>query len=85
MAVQRRDVLVALADHSGADGETTTVGAVAASLGVDEAVAEDHVASLVDCDLATATDDGVRVTITGQQLLALDLDGPVVVDASDSA
>jgi DNA-binding IclR family transcriptional regulator len=80
MSDPRRAVLSALAAHSDADGETTTVATVAAAVGLPEAVARRQITGLVDCDLARETDEGVRMTVTAEQLLALDLDGPVVID-----
>jgi YbbR domain-containing protein len=80
MSDLRRTVLSTLADHSDADGETTTVATVADEVGAPEAVVRAQIDGLVDCDMARETDRGVRVTVTAEQLLALDLDGPVVVD-----
>jgi len=80
MSDHRRTVLSTLAEHSDADGETTSVATVAAEVDAPEAVVRAQVEGLIDCDMARETDDGVRVTVTAEQLLALDLDGPVVVD-----
>jgi len=61
--------------------ETTTVDALASGLDDDERAVASHLDDLAACDLARARDDGrVRVTTTGEDLLALDLDEPVVID-----
>ena len=80
MSDLRRTVLSALAEHSDAEGETTSVSTVAAAVDAPEAAVRAHVRGLIDCDMARETDRGVRVTVTAEQLLALDLDGPIVVD-----
>jgi hypothetical protein len=63
--------------------ETTTIEALAATLDADEHVVESHIEGLEDCDLARLGPDGTaRVTITGEELLALDTDEMVIVDAA---
>jgi len=86
MSVTRRAVFEELAALTDAErAETTTVGALAAALDADDRVVEAHVDGLVGCDLARRDPDGcVRVTVTGEQLLALGIDGPVVVDPRSS-
>jgi Mn-dependent DtxR family transcriptional regulator len=83
MSVTRRAVLERLARTSDAEQEaTTTTTALAASLDTDEHVVESHVDSLAACELVRTYPDGrVRITITGEELLALDIDDTVVVDA----
>jgi len=78
----RRDVLERLAARSDGDGgRTTTVAALAADLDVDVETVAGEVATLAGQSLATRTDDGgVRVTVTGEELLALDADGAILVD-----
>jgi DNA-binding IclR family transcriptional regulator len=80
MTDTRRLVLETLAEHSSSDGETVTVSALAESLDLSESSVERQVAGLVECDLARTTTAGVRVTLTGEELLELDVEGPVVVD-----
>ncbi len=83
MTVRRRQVLERLAAMSDADAEcTTTVGELAASLEAEEDRVAKHVERLAACDLALHRPTGVRVTVTGEELLALDTDGTVVVDPS---
>jgi len=76
MTVTRRDVLAALATETDADRETTTsVGALASALDADDRAVEGHLRDLDACEFARfdATGD-VRVTITGEAFLELDLD-----------
>ena len=84
MAVTRREVLECLATASDAETRaTTTVEALAAALEVDERTLESHLHGLADCELARRRSDGrVRVTITGEELLELELelDELVIVD-----
>lgn len=82
MSVTRRTVLERLARTSDAEREaTTTTTALATSLDTDERLIESHVESLVACELVRTYPDGrVRITITGEELLALDIDDTVVVD-----
>jgi len=84
MSVTRRSVLQQLAAVSDATRqETTTIEVLAATLGVDEHTIESHLRGLVDCDLARIGPDGTaRVTITGEELLELDTDEMVIVDAA---
>jgi hypothetical protein len=82
MSVTRRVVLEQLARASDAAGrETTTKQGLVAMLDTDEATLESHLDGLAACDLAKiCPDDRVRITITGEQLLALDTDELVIVD-----
>jgi hypothetical protein len=75
MRVTRRAVLERLAATSdAARRETTTIPALARALD-----------ALRACEFARVTDDGrVRVTITGEEFLALDTDETAVVDPPDS-
>lgn len=84
MSLSRRTVLTALAAESDAERrKTTTVQALATSLEAPEATVEAELTGLAASELAQTTADGdVRVTITGEQLLALDADGTVIVDAA---
>jgi Mn-dependent DtxR family transcriptional regulator len=85
MAVTRRTVLEHLAETSDADRrETTTLEALASELGADEHAVEAQLDGLISCELARrASNGGIRVTITGEELLELDADEIVIVD-SDS-
>jgi Mn-dependent DtxR family transcriptional regulator len=82
MSVTRRAVLEQLATVSDADQrETTTKAALAAMLETDEESIESHLDALAACELVrTHGDDRVRITITGEELLALDTDELVIVD-----
>jgi predicted transcriptional regulator len=83
MAVTRHAVLDAVAAASDADtGETTSPGAIATTLGVPERVVSGHIQGLAACDLVRTYGDGrLRITVTGEELLALDTDEVVIVDA----
>jgi Mn-dependent DtxR family transcriptional regulator len=82
MSVTRRAVLERLAATSDAEQRVTTMTALAAALGVDEQVVESHVERLAACELVRTYPDGrVRITITGEELLALDTDDLVIVDS----
>jgi hypothetical protein len=84
MSVTRRSVLEQLAAASDATREETiTIEALAATLDADEHEVESHIMGLEACDLARITPDGTaRVTITGEELLALDADEMVIVDSA---
>lgn len=81
VTVTRRAVLDRLAATSDADRRTTTtVAALAAALDADRRTVEAHLSGLADCDLVRRRPDGrVRVTVTGEELLALDLDADELV------
>jgi len=82
MSVTRRDVLEALKGQSDASaGERTSVEALTDALAVDERTVREHLDGLESCELADIdADGGVRITVTGEELLALDLDEMIVVD-----
>jgi Mn-dependent DtxR family transcriptional regulator len=82
MSVTRRAVLEQLATASDADQrETTTTAALAAMLETDKGTIESHLNGLTACELARTYPNGrVRITITGEELLALDTDEMVIVD-----
>jgi DNA-binding IclR family transcriptional regulator len=75
-------VLERLAATSDAERRrTTTVRALASSLGADEGAVETHLDALAACGLARKDGAGrARVTITGEELLELDPGDAVVVD-----
>jgi DNA-binding transcriptional ArsR family regulator len=83
MSVTRRAVLEQLATTSDADQrETTTKAALATTLNTDERTIESHLDALEACELVRTYADGrVRITITGEELLALDTDELVIVDS----
>jgi Mn-dependent DtxR family transcriptional regulator len=83
MAVTRRDVLKELDERSDADaGERTSVESLTNALAVDERTVHDRLNGLESCALADIDADGrVRITVTGEELLGLDLDEMIVVDA----
>lgn len=84
MSVTRRAVLEQLATASDADQrETTTTAAIAAVLETDEGTIESHLNGLAACELVRTYPDGrVRITITGEELLALDTEEMVIVDSN---
>jgi DNA-binding IclR family transcriptional regulator len=84
MNITRRAVLRQLATESDAERtETTSVEALAAALEADRSTIEAHLNGLEACELARRDAGGrVRVTITGEQLLELDTDEMVIVDAA---
>ena len=87
MCVTRRTVLKRLTEATDAERrETTTVDALVSTLEADARTLEEHLDALVACDLAHVEADGsVRVTITGEELLALDTDGVTIVDPAREA
>jgi RIO-like serine/threonine protein kinase len=84
MTVTRLSVLEELTAVTDAERqETVTLDALAGRFEADREVVEGHVERLVACDLARfQPEQGVRVTITGEELLAIDADDPVIVDPS---
>jgi Mn-dependent DtxR family transcriptional regulator len=84
MAVTRQAVLEQLAKASDAgQRETTTTAALAAMLETDEGTIESHLNGLAACELVQTYPGGrVRITITGEELLALDTDEMVIVDSN---
>lgn len=76
-------MLEQLAAASDADRrETTTVESLAAALDADEDAVRAHLNGLATCELARLDADGTaRVTVTGEELLALDTVENVIVDA----
>lgn len=82
MSVSRHTVLERLAAMSDAErDERTTVAALATALDADDGTIAAHVDRLAACELATVTADRhVRVTVTGEELLALDTDDVVIID-----
>lgn len=81
MTVRRRTVLEQLVRTSdAATRETTTTEALASTLDADERAVDAHIDKLVACELAHVEAGGVRATITGEELLALDTDEVVIVD-----
>lgn len=84
MSITRRAVLEEIATASDADKrETTTTAAIAAALNTDEGTIESHLNGLAACELVRTYPDGrARITITGEELLALDTDEMVIVDSN---
>lgn len=82
MTLPRRVVLERLCSTTDPRrGETTTPAALASSLDVEERIITDLLHALEACELARWSSDGdVRVTITGEELLELDVGEGVVVD-----
>jgi Mn-dependent DtxR family transcriptional regulator len=86
VAVTRRTVLERLATASDAERrETTTPASLAAALGTDESTVTSHLNALAACELARMESDGrVRVTITGEEFLALPVEEVTIVDPEAS-
>jgi DNA-binding transcriptional ArsR family regulator len=82
MSVTRRDVLERLEGRSDAStGERTSIEALTETLAVDERTVREHLDGLESCELADVDSDGqARITVTGEELLALDLDEMIIVD-----
>lgn len=82
MSVTRRDVLERLDTRSDAStGERTSIEALTDALPVDERTVRGQLDGLESCELADIDSDGqVRITVTGEELLALDLDEMIIVD-----
>lgn len=85
MNATRGAVLERLAAMSDAGaGRTTTVEALAATFGAEEEVVADHLERLRAGELARRRPNGpVRITVTGEELLALDPEVPVVLGPTD--
>jgi len=83
MSITRRVVLKQLAIASDAERrETTTKAALATTLGTDEQTIDSHIEGLAACELAKTYSDGrIRITITGEELLDLDIEELVIVDS----
>ncbi|QGX93916.1 hypothetical protein EI982_03545 [Haloplanus rallus] len=83
MSVTRRDVLEELERQSDAStGKRTSVESLADALAADERTVREQLDGLESCALADIDANGrVRITVTGEELLALDLDEMIVVDA----
>ena len=84
MTVTRREVLEYLAKASDAtEKETTTAHRLASQLQTDTDTILEHVERLQACALARKRPDGrLRITITGEELLALDTDDVIIVDST---
>ncbi len=82
MPLTRRDVLVQLAAESDATREEmTNMATLASALDAAEDAISEEIDGLVACELAIRdSDDRVRVTVTGEELLDLDTENGVVVD-----
>lgn len=84
MSVTRRAVLEQLAEESNAQREEmTTIADLARSLDSDEHTVARHLNGLVSCELARMdSNERIRVTITGEELLERDTGGTVIVDSA---
>lgn len=82
MTVSRLAVLEELAAWTDAErGETITIDSLVEALDSDWHEVGAHLRQLEHCDLALfESSRAVRVTITGEELLALDTDETVIVD-----
>jgi Mn-dependent DtxR family transcriptional regulator len=85
MTEPRVAVLEQFGEKTDPDGDrTTTIETIAASLGIEEDLVDEHVQGLVTANLVKLTTDGqLRITITGEQFLELDVDDVVVVESVD--
>jgi len=80
MSLSPKTVLIAVAELAEEPGEAVAETALADHLGVPESVLADPLDSLCACELLEAADGGYRTTITGRELLALDVElGDVLV------
>lgn len=81
MTATRREVFERLAAETDAEtGRATTAEALAAALDAEREAIDAHLCGLEACELVrTAADGRVRITITGEELLALDVDDVIVV------
>lgn len=86
MSITRHEVLEELAAASDASrGELTTVAALTASVDADRSQVLEHVNALVACELAClGPADGVRITVTGEELLELDTDNGAIIAPTTS-
>lgn len=84
MPITRRVVLEHVAAASDAERrKTTTITALAARLDTEKQTIEPYLDGLAACELVRMyQDDRVRITITGEELLALDTDELVIVDST---
>ena len=84
MPLDRRTVLETLAaETDAATAETISLESLAETLDGDLSIVRNHLQALEACALARiGSDEQVRVTVTGEELLALDTDDAIVVDPS---
>jgi len=81
MTVTRRQLLERLAAQGDAGTGETTTAALVAAVDADAATVRSHLAALESCDLVRTDADGrVRITVTGEELLSLDVDDVVIID-----
>lgn len=87
MSITRQAVLEQLAAASDAERrETTTTKALSSALDADTHTIEAHLNGLAACEIAQIETNGrVRVTITGEELLALEADKMVIVDSATTS
>jgi len=84
MPLDRRTVLEMLAaETDAATAETTPIESFAETLDTDLSTVRTHLHALEACALARIENDKyVRVTVTGEELMALETDDAIVVDPS---
>jgi len=82
MSVTRRDVLETLAAETDAvSHQTAGVSALEAELAAADREVLAHLRTLVACELAVREGaDEFRISVTGEEFLALDPDGESIVD-----
>jgi predicted transcriptional regulator len=82
MSVGKYDVLVSLVDDYEASGQPQSATALADGLDDSTATVVAHLDSLCELDLISRVGDGYRPTVTGRELVALDIDpsGILVLD-----
>lgn len=80
MNATRDEVFETLAAATDPDGNgTVTAQDLAAALGADEEEVAAHLRDLVACELAVReSDDEFRVSVTGAELRALDVENPIL-------
>jgi predicted transcriptional regulator len=77
-------VLATLVDRYDSSTTPVSVTTLAGALDAEEETVSQRVSRLVACELAAPAAGGYRPTVTGRELLALDVeDGPVIVDLDD--
>jgi len=85
MTEPRVALLEQLGEVTDSSGErTTSIETIAASMDLEMDLAEKHVQGLQNVDLVTVAPDGeLRITITGEQFLELDVEDVVIVASTD--
>lgn len=85
MSVTHRSVLVALVDQYDATGKPQSPDSIASALDSPPVEVATHLESLADYELVTSDGGTYRPTLTGRELLELDVfdDGGIIIDVPD--